>query len=198
MGSRREPLQRRKMSRARVAVAVVGILTPYLARIPGTFSHGSRWLTSYLEGGIGGFLFFGGFNAIAWGTLVGLSYLVRKPSPLIVPSVAGFGFLAYAHSNLDLASDAQAAVALVFIPIYAVPFVLFGFAASVGVLGRGLPPGPKPRSGATSFSVRQLPNDVTASGTTFPCPNCRAVVRHGASHCQQCDERFRYPPVGSK
>src|SRR6476659_3659337 len=116
MGSRRKGRQRRKMSRARVAIAAVGILMPYLARIPGTLSRGSSWLTSYLGGGIGGFLFFGGFKAIVWRTLIGLSYLVRKPSPLIVPSVAGFGFLAYAHAHLDLASDAQAAVALVFIP----------------------------------------------------------------------------------
>jgi hypothetical protein len=171
---------------------------PYLARIPGTLSRGSSWLTSYLGGGIGGFLFFGGFNAMVWGTLIGLSYLVRKPSPLIVPSVAGFGFLAYAHAHLDLASDAQAAVALVFIPIYALPFVLFGFAASVGVLGRGLLPVRTARPTATSVLVRHLAQDVTASEEAFSCPSCRAVVRYGASHCQKCDERFRYPPAGAK
>ena len=198
MDSRRKGGQRRKMSRARVAIAAIGILLPYLARIPGTLSRGSSWLTSYAGGGIGGLLLLGGFNAITWGTLIGLSYLVRKPSPLIVPSAAGFGFLAYAHAHLDLASDAQAAVALVFIPIYGLPFVLFGFAASVGVLGRGLPPAPKPRPTPTSFLTRRLAQDVTASEETFSCPKCRAVVRYGASLCQSCDERFRYPPAGAK
>jgi hypothetical protein len=37
----------------------------------------------------------------------------------IFPSLFGFGFLAWAHYSLDLAADAQAAIALVFIPIYA-------------------------------------------------------------------------------
>lgn len=137
------------MWQARLLVGLLGTAAPYLARIPGTLSHGTGWFTSYLQGGVVGFLFLGGFNAIAWGTLVGLSYLVRKPAPLIVPGIAGFGFLAHAHSQLDLASDAQAAVALAFIPIYAMPLVVLAFAASVGVLGRGLPNTAKDDSDAT-------------------------------------------------
>jgi hypothetical protein len=72
-------------------------------------------------------LLFGAFNAIAWGSIVALSFLFRKPEPLLIPCAAGFIFLGWAHYTLDLASDAQAAVALIFIPIYALlPIALGG------------------------------------------------------------------------
>jgi hypothetical protein len=107
----------------RIIIAIVGILLPYAVRIP----RGAPWVEQYTDTSIGGFLFFGAFNAIAWGSIVALSFLFRRPALLLIPCALGFGFLACAHYTLDLASDAQAAVALIFIPIYAlVPIALGG------------------------------------------------------------------------
>lgn len=40
----------------RLWILLVGILLPYLARLPGSLVYGFQWLTSYLEGGVAGFL----------------------------------------------------------------------------------------------------------------------------------------------
>ncbi|MFN7139266.1 MAG: hypothetical protein ACK4UN_08005 [Limisphaerales bacterium] len=103
-------------------VAVVGILLPYLVRIP----RGAAWVQQYTDVGLGGFLFFAAFNAIAWGSMVALSFLFRRVSLLLIPVLSGFGFLAWAHYSLDLGSDAQAALGLIFIPIYSLPFIAVG------------------------------------------------------------------------
>lgn len=115
---------------ARIVVVVIGILLPYLARIPGALQHGSHWLTSYFgDPGhrLGAVLFFGAFNAIAWGSVLLATMTYRSPHAVWFPAVLGFGFLAFVHSTYDLASDAQAAVGLVFIPIYSLPFILAGW-----------------------------------------------------------------------
>ena len=65
-------------------------------------------------------------NAIAWGAILIASLFYQRPVSLLVPSVLGFGFLAYAHYTLDLAADAQAGVALIFIPIYALVPITVG------------------------------------------------------------------------
>lgn len=110
------------MKSARILVVAIGILLPYLVRLP----FGKEWVEQYMQGGISGWLFFGAFNAIAWGSILALSFLYRRPRSLIFPAVFGFGFLAWAHASLDLGSDAQAAIALIFIPIYAVAPILVG------------------------------------------------------------------------
>ena len=107
---------------ARLGIAAFGMLLPYVVRIP----RGSAWVQQYTDTSIGGFLFFGAFNAIAWGSLVAISFLYRQPASLLAPCLLGFGFLAWAHYNLDLASDAQAAIALIFIPIYALAPIAVG------------------------------------------------------------------------
>lgn len=61
----------------------------------------------------------GAFNAVAWGALLGISFLYRRAISLLVPCAFGFGALAWAHATLDLRADAQSALALIFIPIYA-------------------------------------------------------------------------------
>ena len=114
------------MNLARLAVAVVGILLPYIARIPG----GAAWVEQYTDVGVVGFLFFGAFNAIPWGSIVGFSFLFRRPGPLLIPCVLGFGFLGWAHYNVDLASDAQASLLLLVVPILAMVPIVVG-----GVLG---------------------------------------------------------------
>ena len=118
------------MKKARTTIIVVGILCPYLVRLP----RGLDWLAQYtgteMAAGLEGFMFISVFNAIAWGSLIALSFLYQRVESLAIPSVLGFGFLAWAHFNLDLRSDAQASVALVFIPIYASVVIVAG-----GLLG---------------------------------------------------------------
>ena len=115
------------MNIARIIVAVVGIFLPYLVRLP----RGLDWAGQYTNAGFFGFIFFGAFNAIAWGSIIGVSYLYRRVISMLFPAVFGFGFLGWAHYGLDLRADAQAAIALVFIPILSLVFVvaggLFGF-----------------------------------------------------------------------
>ena len=114
--------------RARIAIVLIGILLPYAARLPG----GIAWLQQYTDAGLNGFLFLSAFNAIAWGAILAISFLYRHALPMAVPALLGFGFLAWAHYTLDLASDAQAAVGLVFIPIYALlPIVVGGVAGYI-------------------------------------------------------------------
>lgn len=103
------------MHASRIAIVVVGVLLPYAVRIP----RGIDWLRQYTDVEPGGHLFFGAFNAVAWGSLFVASFLFRRAAPLLVPCLLGFGFLGWAHSRLDLSSDAQAGIALVFIPLYA-------------------------------------------------------------------------------
>lgn len=106
----------------RISIAIIGVLLPYIARIP----RGLAWLQQYTDIEPGGYLFLGAFNAVAWGSLVALSFVFRRPGPLSIPCAFGFGFIAWAHYNLDLASDAQAAIALIFIPIYALVPIAIG------------------------------------------------------------------------
>lgn len=110
------------MRKARVIVMLVGILLPYAARVP----HGIGWLTQYTDNGIGAALFLSAFNAIAWGAIILVSLLYKRASSVWAPALLGFGFLAFAHYSLDLAADAQAALGLVFIPIYALVPIAIG------------------------------------------------------------------------
>ena len=110
------------MRNARLIVMLAGILLPYAARLP----HGIGWLQQYTDMSIGAWLFLGAFNAVAWGAIVAVSLLYKRPSSVWAPALLGFGFLAFAHYSLDLASDAQAAIALVFIPIYALVPIAIG------------------------------------------------------------------------
>lgn len=115
-------VQRISMRAARLAVVIIGIVLPYLARVPG----GTTWLRQYTSGGVGALLLLEGFNAIAWGAILATTFLYRRPSSVIFPALFGFGYLAYMHATLDLGSDAQAGIALIFIPIYALLPVLVG------------------------------------------------------------------------
>ncbi|PKV11583.1 hypothetical protein [Xanthomonas prunicola] len=103
------------MRNSRFILVLVGVLLPYAARLP----RGVEWLAQYTGTAIGGWLFFAAFNAIAWGALLGISFLYRRPVSLLIPCALGFGALAWAHATLDLRADAQSALALIFIPIYA-------------------------------------------------------------------------------
>jgi hypothetical protein len=119
---------------ARFIVVLVGVLLPYAARLP----RGIGWLWQYTDTTPGGWLFLTAFNAIAWGAILAISFVYRRPASLIAPCLLGFGFLAWAHAALDLRADAQAAIALVFIPIYALVPIAIGGAIGY-VLDRRLP-----------------------------------------------------------
>lgn len=110
------------MRKARVIVMLVGILLPYAARVP----RGIGWLAQYTDNGVGAALFLSAFNAIAWGAIILVSLLYKRASSVWAPALLGFGFVAFAHYSLDLAADAQAAIALVFIPIYALVPIAIG------------------------------------------------------------------------
>lgn len=110
------------MRNARWLVVLAGVLLPYIARLPG----GLEWLRQYTNTGLGGWLLLGAFNAIAWLAILTASLFYQRPSSLLWPAIFGFGFLAYAHYGLDLSADAQAGVAVVFIPIYALVPIFVG------------------------------------------------------------------------
>jgi len=120
------------MGKARVLVVLVGLLTPYLARVPG----GVQWLAQYFHGGWQGALLLAAAGAVTWGPILGFSLRYRRPLSLVLPSVLGFGFLAWAHGTLDLTADAQSALALLFIPLYSLLPVLIGCIVSLFTDGR--------------------------------------------------------------
>jgi len=52
---------------------------------------------------------------------------------VVVAAVVGFALPLYGHATLDLAADAQAGIALIFIPIYSLPLVGLGWLLGLGV-----------------------------------------------------------------
>jgi hypothetical protein len=116
------------MERARAAVVVVGVLLPYLARLP----RGWDWVQQYQSAGLPAQLFLGAFNAVAWGAVLAATWLYRRPATVLFPAVPCFGMLGWAHHGLDLRADAQMGIALVFLPFYAL--VPAGLGALVGFL----------------------------------------------------------------
>ena len=180
------------MRRARLAIATVGVLLPYLARIPGTFVHGGSWISSYFSGGVAGVFLVSAFNALAWGALVFLSFRVRSPVSLIAPTLAGFGFLAFAHSGLDLAADAQSAVAIVFIPVYALPIIGVTFLLSLSVFGRGGVRAPTSISPAPESGLGEGGPPRQEGTGLFSCFTCGARVSFGVSQCPACEQSFHY------
>jgi len=111
-----------RMRNARIAIVLLGLVLPYMARLP----RGIEWLQQYTDTSLGSWLFLGAFNAIAWVAILACSFMYLRPSSLIGPCLLGFGFLAWAHNTLDLSADAQAAIGLIFIPIYALLPIAIG------------------------------------------------------------------------
>ena len=114
------------LTRARWIIVIVGILLPYLARIPGMFVYGPEWLWSYLDVGLDGLLFIGAFNAINWGTVLLMTLNLKHARAAWYPAVLGFALPVFLHASLDLSSDAQAGIALIFIPIFGIPGAIIG------------------------------------------------------------------------
>jgi hypothetical protein len=144
------------MTTARWLVVLVGILLPYAIRILGIPAHGVGWFTSYL-GGIDALLFFGAFNAICWVSILLSTYAYRHVRSIWFPALGGFGACAYLHSTLDLASSSTAAIGLIFIPIYCLPFVFFSWLIGLlfdRLVFRDVAPEPSAETG--QFKLRSL------------------------------------------
>ena len=102
-----------------VALLVYVNLVPYACRL----WRGLDWVAQYLPDKghlIFGLLFFGAFASLPAIPLI-VTYLRRRRNPItfVVSVIVATILLSYWHHNYDLASDAQAAIGLVFIPIYA-------------------------------------------------------------------------------
>jgi len=110
------------MKSARIMVVIVGVALPYLARLPG----GWGWVGQAAETGFLGFLFFGAFNAIAWGSIFCVSFIYRRAVSLIFPAAIGLGYLARAYYKLDFKTDAEPGLWLIFLPIYSLGYVFVG------------------------------------------------------------------------
>lgn len=115
------------MRRNRWTVAILGILMPYLSRLPGISEHGWPWLTGYFGDTLWAPLFFGAFNAVCWAPVIVGSGLYKRPSTIWYPAVGALASSAVMHSTVDLAADAQAALALVVIPFLTLPFSATGW-----------------------------------------------------------------------
>lgn len=119
-----------KLSPMRSAVLPVAlaILTPYAARLPGMATSGPDWFWSYLPS-LWAVLFFALFAAIPGATLAALA---RRWPGNRAGRWIGSGLMVAAlfamHATLDLAADAQAAVALVIFPFIACVPAAAGFA----------------------------------------------------------------------
>jgi len=94
-------------------------LVPYVCRM----WRGVEWVAQYLpnEGHrISGLVFFGAFASLPAIPLVS-AFLLRQrlPVTLVVSIIVATALLVFWHHDYDLKTDAQAAIGLVVIPIYA-------------------------------------------------------------------------------
>lgn len=117
----------RLSERSSLFIFFIGVLIPYLARVP----RGIDWLADYLDGGFVGFVMLQVFNSIAWGAIIVVGLAFRRKALIWLPAIAGFSYLFYRHNTLDLRSDAQSSLALIFIPIYALLPVVGGAALAL-------------------------------------------------------------------
>ena len=114
--------------RCRWCIVLGAVIVPYLARLPGTVFHGLGWLQQYLPAellgeGLLALAVLLILNSLPGVILAAVSYRLPRPWFAVPAALTALG-LSTVHGTLDLRSDAQAPVALVFIPIYASAFAL--------------------------------------------------------------------------
>ena len=110
------------------------LATPFLSRLP----RGSDWMAQYLpdEGHfILGSLFFGAFAMFPALVVFFAARFSQSPFyfPVVFGTLVAISMLWHWHHDNDLAADAQAAISLVFIPIYSAGLAVVG-----GIFGFGL------------------------------------------------------------
>lgn len=119
----KSPRCSRQLILLRFVLIAFGLLLPYLARLP----RGMPWLRQYTEcGSWGGILFLSAFQAIPIAALLALSFAYHTRVAWLLPTLAGFAYLGWEHSRLDLASDAQASLGLIVIPILSLAPIAIG------------------------------------------------------------------------
>lgn len=119
------------MKRTKILIAISGILLPYLARIPGALIKGPVWITTFMDQGVGGFVFLGALNFIFWGSVLLSVTTYRHPRSAWFPVILGFAAPAICYGLVDLRSSSTAVLSMVFIPLYALPLVLIGWLAGL-------------------------------------------------------------------
>jgi hypothetical protein len=103
-------------------LVLIGMPLPFAANIIGGIVNGfspGQYIFQHnsFVVNIGGILFLSGFNAIAIGVAFA-SFLMLENCHIILrwlPTIAGYVLLTVLHFHLNLSSDAQAAIAVVFI-----------------------------------------------------------------------------------
>jgi len=113
--------------------AVLCLVMPFLSRIP----RGGEWVIQYLPDQghlIGGVVFFGAFAMVPAVAVFGAAILSKPPFyfPLVFSTLVAIVMLGYWHHDNDLAADAQAAISLIFIPIYTSGLSLVGGLIGIG------------------------------------------------------------------
>ncbi len=117
-----------------VIAGLLCLTMPFLSRVP----QGSKWVAQYLPDDghlIGGTLFFGAF-AMAPAVAVFCAALISRPPfyfPVLISTLVAVAMLGYWHHDNDLAADAQAAISLIFIPIYAAALALVAGVVGIGI-----------------------------------------------------------------
>ncbi len=107
--------------------AAIGLLLPFVARLPSVPLRGWDWFTDYLSG-FGGLLFFSACNLIPAAALYGLGRASKRAPLAYWFALAGLVvFLLWAHGTLNLRSSSTAAIGLIFVPIYALVAITAGW-----------------------------------------------------------------------
>ena len=123
-------LHDRKTWAGYVAIALA-VLVPYLSRLP----QGVAWTLQYVPANFMANVFFVGFSAIPGATLwIALRVWSNKwELPYLFALLSMCIVLAWLHHDVDLRADAQAAIALIIIPIEVAMAVIAVFFAVVGL-----------------------------------------------------------------
>ena len=107
-------------------VLLIGLMTPFVARLPSVPIRGWEWLTDYFPA-LNGLFFISAFNLIPSGAWYTIGKLNKRAFLAFWFSVAGgVSFLLFAHGSVDLRSSSTASIALLFIPIYSLGAIISG------------------------------------------------------------------------
>lgn len=111
----------------RIAIVLIGVAMPYLARVPGIYYCRPDWLTQYLDTGILGAAVICVSNAFNWGLVLAVTCYFRSARAIAIVAAIGFALPLFGHATLDLRSDALSAIAIPMFPILALPLVGIGW-----------------------------------------------------------------------
>lgn len=123
---------RRRWGVATTGVVILGLALPFLARVSFANPGDTRWVMQYFKPGVAAILFLEAFNLIPVAAAAASTMLFRRFHLWLIPVAAGYAYVGWWHARLDLASDAQAAIGLVIIPVRSLPY--FGGGALLAML----------------------------------------------------------------